>query len=288
MFWSVLLDATEAVADTNGSGESFFAKICTNVADYMKAIGSYIVLILGVIAVCMAIWQIVKAFAAGGRGNWGITICCLLFGGILITAGWSTIFTGEKFGGFGKTTLEEMMNGSTPTAINDFNSGSSTSDDTGEGDGTEGDAPPSNAGGSASIAKARNGLGIISSGFMVPLGTALVIATGVCLVVIAIYQVGKHFITGGKGQLSIPKLAAMVILGSCMFAATPTENSEGWKWLRDVLSAATKDTVINIVDSQGAPSQSTDDFSGDITGGSNNSGDDDTVLPGANPSDIPT
>lgn len=261
MLWSVLLEG-EAV-DADGGG-TFFGTICQNAADFMKALGSYIILGLGIILIIMAIYHIVKGFVVT-RANWAITIGCLLFGGILITCGWN-IVTGDPFGAIGKSTLDEMMDGG-PTAIGEFNA---------------------TGGGTTSVDKARGGLGVLSDGFMVPLGAAVVISVGVMLVVIAVYQVGKYFFSGGRGQLAIPKLIIMAVLGSCMFAATPTGNDEGWAWIRDVLSAITKDTVVAIADGTADTNPAEDDLSGGGFGNDGSGGSSGDVLPGADPSDVPT
>lgn len=279
MLWSVLLEGE--AADASGGG-TFFGTICQNAADFMKALGSYIILGLGIILIIMAIYHIVKGFVVT-RANWAITIGCLLFGGILITCGWN-IVTGDPFGAIGKSTLDEMMDGG-PTAIGEFNGGSSGGTEEGTEGGTE---EGGGTGGSASVGKARAGLGVLSDGFMVPLGSAVVISVGVMLVIIAVYQVGKYFLSGGRGQLVIPKLIIMAVLGSCMFAATPTGNDEGWIWIRDVLSAITKDTVVAIADGTADTSPAEDDLSGGGFGNDGSGGSSGDVLPGADPSDVPT
>lgn len=216
MFQSVLLDGDSG----------FFAQICTNAADYMKAIGSYVILILGLLLIIMAIYQVTKGFIAKGNANWAIVLGCLLFGGVLIVNGWRVI-TSDPFGSMGKNTLDNIMDGG-PTALGDFDDAGSSS--------------------LMSIKNARKGLGVLSKSFLVPFGSAVIICVGVCLVIIAIYQVAKYFMAGGRSQISAPKLAAMAIIGSVLFTATPTNNDAGWIWIRDVLSALTKDTVVAVAD----------------------------------------
>ena len=79
------------------AGSNLIASICTNVANTVKAVGSYIILLMGLVLIIMAVIQIAKGFVSG-KAQWLITLGGLLFGGLLIFGGWS-IITGS-FGGW--------------------------------------------------------------------------------------------------------------------------------------------------------------------------------------------
>ncbi len=240
---------------TGGTGSktssTFIANICNNVADFMKALGSCIILIIGIALIIAAVYHAAKAFAARGNANWLIIVACLLFGGFLAFGGWN-IIKGGTFGGFGKTTIDNMMS-TKPTAI--------------------GEVPASSTGDNATAAKARTGMLALANSFILPFGKALAVSVGVILVMISVYQVGKFLFATGRAQISWLKVAAMCILGSCMFTATPTNNNAGWEWVRDIVVGATKDSVENISEGQNqgesgglTPSQSFTHASGSGTG----------------------
>lgn len=88
----VMLDAGNT-GGTNGSGGDKFdiIKFLDNTAEYLKKVGHYIMVLAGVILVIVAVVQICKGLAGGGRGqvNWVMSIACLLVGGILIFGGWN-------------------------------------------------------------------------------------------------------------------------------------------------------------------------------------------------------
>ena len=72
-----------------------------NAAGYLKTIGHYLMILAGVILVIVAVIQIAKGFASGGRGqvNWVMSIACLLVGGLLIFGGWNTATMVASIGG---------------------------------------------------------------------------------------------------------------------------------------------------------------------------------------------
>lgn len=210
----VLLDA----------GTSFIASIFNNIASFVKAFGSYAVLIIGIALIITTVVYIVKGFVVG-KTAWSVTVCSLLFGGILIFGGWSTI-TSSTFGTLGSATLSE---------INEGNSPSST---TGTVTNVEGTA----------FANSKKAVDVIANIFFVPFGRTLAVCTGVLLIVIAVYQIAVYFFKNGNSQLSVVKLAAMALIGSVLFTATPTRNSVGWTWIRDKLVGAARDSVGEIVD----------------------------------------
>ena len=84
-----------------------------NATEYLKEIGHYIMVFAGVILVIVAVIQIAKGFASGGRGqvNWVMSIACLLVGGMLIFGGWNLATSVAEIGA---DTLTEMggMSGS--------------------------------------------------------------------------------------------------------------------------------------------------------------------------------
>lgn len=202
-------------------GSTFVADICNNVANFMKAFGSYIILIIGIALIIVSAYHVVKAFSARGNANWVLIIACLLFGGFLTFGGWK-IITGDTFGGTGKETVDAMLDGSKPAAINDY---------------------AESGGASATAEKARKGLSNLANSFILPFGKALAVSVGVLLVVISVYQVGKFLFAVGRAQISWLRVAAMCIIGSCMFTATPTENDGGWEWVRDIIVSGAKESV---------------------------------------------
>lgn len=206
---------------------SFIKDFCNNVADFVKAFGSYAVLIIGIFVIVIAVIQIVKIFAAKQTAGLLITIGCLLFGGFLTFGGWKILTTEDLWGGLGKNTLENVNNGNSPTTIGDL---------------------ADSAGGTTTLEMAKHGLSIIAKDFIVPFGTMLAVSVGVLLVVIAVFQIAKHFHGKGKSQISWIKVAAMAVIGSVLFTATPTNNDGGWTWIRDKIVGGTKDSIINIAD----------------------------------------
>lgn len=226
MFPVLLTDGADAGAG-GGVTSSYIADICNNVADFMKALGSYIILIIGIALIIVSIIQVVKAFSERGQSNWGVIICCLLVGGLLTFGGWKIITNGSMWGGLGKNTVDKMMEGTTPTAIGDV---------------------PAAAGGTSAAEMSKKGIHIIASTFVVPFGKALAISIGVLMVILAVVQVAKFYFSKGRGQISWAKVAIFCVLGSALFTATPTDNDAGWTWIRDVLVGASKDGVTNIMD----------------------------------------
>ena len=215
---SVLLEAS---GDSN-----YIADVCNNIADFVKAVGSYAILIIGIALIIVSAVHIVKAFSSR-QADWLVIICCLLIGGLLAFGGWKILTDSGYIGGIGKNTVEKMMGDNKPTAI--------------------GDVPESDGGSNASE-MAKKGVSILASKFIVPFGSALAVCAGVLLVVIAVAMVAKYYFAKGRASISWAKVAVLLVLGSGLFTATPTENSGGWTWVRDVIVGATKDGVGNAVD----------------------------------------
>ena len=263
LFDSVVLLEGEAPS----GGSSFIETIFNNIANFCKAAGSYIVLIIGLLLIIMAVYQISKGFLSGGsRSNWFLILGCLLFGGILIFGGW-VVMTGDKFGAAGKNTVDSMLSGNTPTSIGDVSSG---------------------GGSGSSLDNAQAGIHVLSSAFFVPFGSALATCVGVALIIIAVFQVATFFFGRNQKGLSIPKVLVMAILGSCLFAAAPSGNTDGWIWIRDTIVGATKDGIGNVLDGNSSNQSSGLDVQRLNERGAASTAAADATPPGADPSKIPS
>ena len=264
----VLLATTGNTGGTAGGNSSFITEFFNGVAKYVKAVGSYLVVLAGIALIIASVYMLAKAFISRGGTNWVVVIACLLTGGILAIGGW-TMITGTdgakgELGGIAKGTMDELFDGADSAAVGDFN-------DSGNGNGS-------------TIDSARHGLYIISSQFILPFGKALAICTGVALIVYSIFNIATFFFAGGRMQTSWLKLAAMCLIGSVLFAGTPSDkNAQGWTWMRDMIGGSTKDTIINM--SSGEPSEADpmaskrlDEFSDGNSSGNN---------VGADPADVP-
>ena len=205
--------------DTGGGG-SFIKEFFTNASKYVKSLGSYIVLIIGIALILAAAWMLFKAFASGNsNSNWVVIVLCLFVGGILSFGGWKLITNGQ-LGNLGKDTMTELMDGASEGEDFNGNGGS----------------------GGTCVDKARAALGIIANEFVMPFGTALALWTGVALVLLAIVQIAKFFFAGGRAQTSWLKVGAMFVIGVVMFVGT---GDEGFKWARKI-GLTSKDTIINM------------------------------------------
>ena len=147
-----------------------------------------------------------------------------------------------------------------------------------EGSGTIDDFSESGSG-ATSVQNARKGLYVISSQFILPFGKALAICTGVALVLLAVIEIAKFFFAGGRMQTSWLKVAAMCLIGSILFAGTPGGDSEGWDWVKNVVTGGTKDTIINMSNGEANDASPIDSKSLDEYGNGNSNG--------ADPSDVP-
>jgi len=60
-----------------------------NAQGFALMVVRYIIVILGIVAIGAGIFQIVKGFVSGGKGqvNWGMAVGCLLVGGALTAGG---------------------------------------------------------------------------------------------------------------------------------------------------------------------------------------------------------
>lgn len=205
--------------------DSYISTVCNNISDTLKAIGSYVILILGVILIIVSIVQIAHGFLANGRTAWIMTLGTLLYGGFLIFGGWADI-TG-RFGRLGKDTVNQLMGGMKPTTHTPITggAGSGTAEVTG-------------------IDTTHNAIAVISDNFFIPFAKAVAVCVGVVLVVLSSVQIAKYLMGKGKAQVSFVKIASMAVLGSVLFAATPTDNSAGWTWIVNTAVGITHDTVV--------------------------------------------
>ena len=226
--------------------EGFVAELFNNIADFLKAFGSYFVLLVGTGLVIVSILQIAKGMSSRkAQTNWLSAILCLLVGGILLFGGWKMI-TGDYIGKPGKATSDVLMQGNTPTAIADVTDGAD----------------------STTAGAAKKAIKSMTDAFILPFGRTLAVSTGILLVILAIAAIAKHFMIKsgyGTGRAPTPwaKIACMALIGSLLFAATPTDNSQGWKWIKDTMVGGVKDSVDGIVDGDAkdeASEQTPDDF----------------------------
>ena len=90
-----------------------------NLAGYLKNIGHVFMIVIGVVLVIVAVVQIAKGFASGGRGqvNWVMSIACLLVGGLLIFGGWNTA---TWIASVGNGTIDQIATGSYAEAIGEY------------------------------------------------------------------------------------------------------------------------------------------------------------------------
>lgn len=223
--------------DAGPAYSTFISTVFNNIANTVKAIGSYAIIIIGIALIIMAVVQIAKGFVTVMKGGWYIAIGTLLFGGILSFGGWSIVI-GDKFGKLGKDTLDTIMGigtGNTPSTV----------------------SPISVSDGSTALSNAEQAISLVSDGLLTPFATALAVCVGIVMVVFAAAKIAGFFIGGGKSKTSWGVIAALAIMGSVLFTATPTDNSAGWGWLRDTLTSAVRDTVNSAVDGA-ASSQATD------------------------------
>lgn len=106
------LSAVAPMLDDTASEVAGFdiIKFLQGAAGYMKNIGHYLMVLAGVILVIIAVVQIAKGLAGGGRGqvNWVMSIACLLVGGMLIFGGWNLATSLAKVG---KDTMLSVANG---------------------------------------------------------------------------------------------------------------------------------------------------------------------------------
>lgn len=213
--------------------DSYISTVCNNISDTLKAIGSYVILILGVILIIVSVVQIAHGFLANGRTAWIMTLGTLLYGGFLIFGGWADI-TG-RFGRLGKNTVNQLIGDMKPTTHTPITGSVGVS---GTGEAISGTAEVTG------IDTTHNAIAVISDNFFIPFAKAVAVCVGVVLVVFSSIQIAKYLMGKGKAQVSFIKIASMAVLGSILFAATPTDNSAGWTWIVNTAVGITHDTVV--------------------------------------------
>ena len=90
-----LLDTTGGGNGGNGgnTGGKDVVKMAENAGYYIQDIVKYVIAIIGIILILVALVQIAKGLASGGKGqvNWVMSIGCLLVGGLLLFGGWNLL-----------------------------------------------------------------------------------------------------------------------------------------------------------------------------------------------------
>ena len=82
----------------------------SNATEFIKKIGGYVVILAGFVMIIIAVVQIAKGLASGGKGqvNWVMSIGCLLVGGALAFGGWNLV---TALANGGQQTIADMGNG---------------------------------------------------------------------------------------------------------------------------------------------------------------------------------
>ena len=98
------------LADDTTSGDTGgkdVAKMAENAGYYIQDIVKYVVAVIGIILIVVALVQIAKGLASGGKGqvNWVMSIGCLLVGGLLLFGGWNLL---SKVSLVGRDTVETL------------------------------------------------------------------------------------------------------------------------------------------------------------------------------------
>ena len=85
-------------------------KFFENSTNYLQKIGFAVMMLVGVILVIIAIIQIAKGLAGGGKGqvNWVMSIATLLVGGALMFGGWKLV---TKIASSGADTINQLGGG---------------------------------------------------------------------------------------------------------------------------------------------------------------------------------
>lgn len=80
--YNILLEGSFSISNFMGNAQNFALMVVR-----------YLVVILGIVALGAGVFQIVKGFVSGGKGqvNWAMSIGCLLVGGALLAGGVSWV-----------------------------------------------------------------------------------------------------------------------------------------------------------------------------------------------------
>lgn len=83
-----------------------------NATSTLKTWGNYLIILIGVVMIIVAVYQIAKGLISHGRGqptNWFVAILLLIIGGALMVGGFTWV-SGIAEGG--KQTIDDLGNGS--------------------------------------------------------------------------------------------------------------------------------------------------------------------------------
>lgn len=92
MLTAYILATTNPTNNHGGSGS--ITNILKSASDTASTWGRYFLVVLGIVMVVYAVYQIGKGMMSGGRGqtNWAMAIGCLILGGALaVTGGWKFV-----------------------------------------------------------------------------------------------------------------------------------------------------------------------------------------------------
>lgn len=72
-----------------------------NATKTIKQWGSYLIILIGVVLIIVAVWQIAKGLISHGKGqtNWAVAIIMLIIGGALMAGGFGLVSTIASGGG---------------------------------------------------------------------------------------------------------------------------------------------------------------------------------------------
>lgn len=72
-----------------------------NATKTIKQWGSYLIILIGVVLIIVAVWQIAKGLISHGKGqtNWAVAIIMLVIGGALMAGGFGLVSTIASGGG---------------------------------------------------------------------------------------------------------------------------------------------------------------------------------------------
>ena len=93
-----------------------------NLLGKVKLWGSGIIMVLGAVAIIVAVWQLFKGFTSGGKGqvNWAMAIGCGIFGGFLLFGGWNLISKVSKGAG---SSIETIGNDNSSDSLSEGGEG---------------------------------------------------------------------------------------------------------------------------------------------------------------------
>lgn len=111
------MNALMLMADAGSASGGFsIGELLKNSTATLKGWGGGLIMLLGVVMIIAATWQIAKGLMDQGRGqtNWFIVILLFLVGGAFLAGGWGFA---DKISKGGKKTIEELGTGTPTQAI---------------------------------------------------------------------------------------------------------------------------------------------------------------------------